>query len=118
MARDGLLPRLGRAHPSEVPGPVATTIVTGVAVALWAMIGDAGETYDLTNIGRYSLSYWCASACSCFATRIRPGSARSRVPFVWPVSLGGAAICLFLMNGLPHITWVRFYVWLVIGLAV
>ena len=31
--------------------PWATTLFTGVFVAAWSLIGDAGETYDLTNIG-------------------------------------------------------------------
>src|SRR5207247_1092687 len=31
--------------------PHITTLITGIFVALWALIGDAGETYNLTNIG-------------------------------------------------------------------
>src|SRR5690242_7067082 len=51
MARDGLLPKwAARLHP-KTQIPATTTLVTGVFVALWALIGDAAETYDLTNIG-------------------------------------------------------------------
>src|SRR4029079_19284588 len=51
MARDGLLPKwAARVHP-VTRIPAATTIITGVFVASWALIGDAAETYDLTNIG-------------------------------------------------------------------
>src|SRR5881397_3737830 len=51
MGRDGLLPRWA-AHVNPVTRvPSTTTIITGVFVALWSLIGDAGETYDLTNIG-------------------------------------------------------------------
>src|SRR5205809_2387064 len=51
MGRDGLLPAwAARVHPvTRVPS--TTTIITGVFVAAWALIGDAAETYDLTNIG-------------------------------------------------------------------
>jgi APA family basic amino acid/polyamine antiporter len=39
-----------------------------------------------------------------------------RVPFVWPVSLAGAAACVYVMLGLPHQAWERFGWWLAIGL--
>ena len=51
MARDGLLPRWAAKFSGKSHVPYVTTIVTGVFVALWSLIGDAGETYDLTNIG-------------------------------------------------------------------
>src|SRR6185295_8275388 len=51
MARDGLLPQwAARIHP-KTRVPSSTTLLTGIFVASWALIGDAAETYDLTNIG-------------------------------------------------------------------
>jgi APA family basic amino acid/polyamine antiporter len=40
-----------------------------------------------------------------------------RVPFVWPVCIGGAAACVFVMKGLPPQAWERFGIWLLIGIA-
>ena len=40
-----------------------------------------------------------------------------RVPFLYFIAPLGAALCLFVMWGLPHKAWVRFGFWLVIGLA-
>src|SRR5881275_2594558 len=51
MARDGLLPPWAARISANRRVPYITTIVTGVFVALWALIGDANETYNLTNIG-------------------------------------------------------------------
>src|SRR5437868_8580289 len=51
MARDGLLPPWAARISAIRRVPYITTIVTGVFVALWSLIGDANETYNLTNIG-------------------------------------------------------------------
>jgi basic amino acid/polyamine antiporter, APA family len=115
MARDGLLPRFaGRVH-ERTRVPYVTTIITGVFVASWALIGDAGETYDLTNIGTlFAFAIVCIGVLVLRyvdPTRPRP----FRVPFVWPVCIGGAAACVFVMKGLPRQAWERFGIWLVIG---
>ena len=39
-----------------------------------------------------------------------------RVPFVWGVSLIGAAACIYVMVGLPTQAWERFGYWLALGL--
>jgi APA family basic amino acid/polyamine antiporter len=38
------------------------------------------------------------------------------VRLVWPVSLIGAAACIYVMVGLPTHAWERFGIWLAIGL--
>ena len=51
MARDGLLPQWAAKLSPRTKIPFVTTLFTGIFVASWSLIGDAGETYDLTNIG-------------------------------------------------------------------
>ena len=41
-----------------------------------------------------------------------------KAPAIWLVGPAAAATSLFLMLGLPGDTWIRFAVWLVIGLAI
>jgi APA family basic amino acid/polyamine antiporter len=117
MARDGLLPRWAAKLSGKSHVPYMTTIVTGVFVALWALIGDAGETYDLTNIG--TLFAFALVSIGVIVLRYTdPDRPRPfRVPFVHFVGLVGAALCVFVMRGLPSLAWVRFGWWLVIGLA-
>jgi APA family basic amino acid/polyamine antiporter len=117
MARDGLLPRWAARVSHKARVPYATTLLTGVFVALWALIGDAGETYDLTNIGTlFAFALVCIGVLVLRHTQ--PDRPRPfRVPFVWPVCLGGAAACVFVMWGLPRHAWERFAIWLAIGLA-
>ena len=118
MARDGLLPQWAAKIHAKTRTPYVTTIITGLFVALWSLVGDAGETYDLTNIGTlFAFALVCIGVLVLRYTepdRPRP----FRVPFVWPVCLGGAAACLFVMKGLPPQAWKRFGWWLVIGLVI
>ena len=117
MARDGLLPKFAAKVHGKYRTPYITTIITGVFVASWALIGDANETYDLTNIGTlFAFILVCGGVVVLRFTepeRPRP----FRVPFLYFIAPLGAALCLFVMWGLPHKAWVRFGFWLVIGLA-
>jgi len=116
MARDGLLPRwAAKVHP-RTRVPHVTTLLTGLAVALGALVADENEIYDLTNIGTLS-----AFAIVCIGVLVLrytdPQRPRPlRVPFVWPVTIVGAAACLYTMRGLPIKAWERFGWWLAIGL--
>src|SRR5439155_13562307 len=51
MGRDGLLPPWAAQVHQRTRVPYITTLITGIFVGLWSLIGDAGETYNLTNIG-------------------------------------------------------------------
>ncbi|HYT64778.1 MAG TPA: amino acid permease [Vicinamibacterales bacterium] len=117
MARDGLLPQwAAKLHP-RTKIPFVTTLFTGIFVALWSLVGDAGETYDLTNIG--TLFAFMLVSIGVLVLRYKePDRPRPfKVPFVWAVTVLSAAGCLFIMKGLPHQAWERFGYWLVIGLA-
>ena len=118
MARDGLLPQWAARVDARTRVPWATTLLTGVVVAIAAAIGDAAETYDLTNIGTlFAFALVCVGV---LVLRIaEPQRPRPfRVPLVWLVAPLGAAACAFIMVGLPPQAWERFGLWLLIGLAV
>jgi len=117
MARDGLLPHwAAKVHP-RTHIPWATTLLTGIFVASWSLVGDAAETYDLTNIG--TLFAFILVSVGVLVLRYKePERPRPfRVPLVWPVCTLSAVACLFIMKGLPDEAWIRFGVWLVVGLA-
>jgi APA family basic amino acid/polyamine antiporter len=117
MARDGLLPEwVARVDP-KTRIPYTATLVTGVLVALASAVGDAAETYDLTNIGTlFAFALVCAGVL--VLRVIEPDRPRPfRVPMVWVIAPLGVAACLFIMVGLPYQAWERFGIWLVIGIA-
>ena len=61
MARDGLLPEWVARIDPKTRIPYTATLVTGILVAVASMIGDAAETYDLTNVGTlFAFALVCA----------------------------------------------------------
>jgi APA family basic amino acid/polyamine antiporter len=118
MARDGLLPAwASRVHP-RYRTPHVTTLLTGLVVAAGSLVADENEIYDLTNIG--TLAAFAIVCIGVLVLRIAQPNLRRpfRVPFIWPVSLLGAAACLYTMKGLPTTAWERFGIWLVAGLVI
>ena len=118
MARDGLLPQwAAKIHPvSRIP--YTTTLITGIVVAVASLVGDAAETYDLTNIG--TLFAFALVSIGVLVLRVtEPDRPRPfKVPFVWPVALLSTAACLFIMVGLPPQAWERFLLWLGLGILI
>ncbi len=115
MARDGLLPAWAARVDPKTRIPYTATLVTGILVAVASMVGDAAETYDLTNIGTlFAFALVCAGVLVLRVTE--PNRPRPfKVPLVWVVAPLGVVACLFIMIGLPTQAWERFGIWLVIG---
>ena len=118
MSRDGLLPRaFSRVH-SRFRTPHISTCVAGLLVAIPAGIFDIGTLADLSNIGTL-FAFVLVAAGVLTLRKTQPQRPRAfRVPWVPVVPLAAIACCLVLMASLPLETWIRFFVWLVIGLAI
>jgi APA family basic amino acid/polyamine antiporter len=118
MSRDGLLPAVfSRVHP-RFQTPHLSTIGVGAAVALVAGVVPLRELVELVNIGTL-FAFVIVSAGVIVLRRTEPGMARPfRCPWVPWVPLASIAACAYLMASLPAATWLRFGLWLALGLLV
>jgi basic amino acid/polyamine antiporter, APA family len=118
MARDGLLPRsLAKVHP-RFGTPYVFTAVTGVAVAVIGGLVDLETLVHLVSIGTL-FAFVLVSIGVVILRRRRPDLPRSfRTPAVSVVAGASVLLCFYLMLNLTGGTWVRFVVWMAIGLVV
>ena len=118
MARDKMLPPgVATVHP-RTRTPVYTTMITGVAVSLLALIVPLNQLLNLVNIGTL-VAFVVVCAGVLYLRRRKPDLPRSfRVPFVPYFPIAGIACSTFLaVFGLSRTTWVWFAIALVVGLV-
>ncbi|HLF64351.1 MAG TPA: amino acid permease [Saprospiraceae bacterium] len=118
MSRDGLLsPRFSKIH-QKFRTPSFATIVVGIFVGVFAATVDIGAAAELTNIG--TLFAFVLVATGVWILRVKqPGlKRRFRTPAYRVTCFLCIAICLSLMLALPLPTWIRFFVWMAIGISI
>ncbi|MHB1586459.1 MAG: APC family permease [Acidiferrobacteraceae bacterium] len=118
MARDRLLPPFFSAVHPKTQTPVRVIMVCGIAIALISGFTPIADVAELVNIGTLA-AFVLVCAGVIVLRHTRPELPRPfRVPWSPFIPLLGIGFCLYLMFSLPAITWARFGIWLVIGLAV
>ncbi|MBF6210620.1 amino acid permease [Nocardia puris] len=117
MCRDGLLPR-SLAATGKSATPVKLTLVLGVCCAAIAGLLPIDIVVELVNIGALS-----AFAVVCVGVlvlrKIEPGRERPfRTPLVPLVPILALLGCALMALTLDELTWVRFAIWVAIGVGV
>ena len=86
-------------------------------MAVFAAVTNINEVVELSNIGTL-FAFVLVAAGILILRRSDPDRPRPfRTPLVPWVPLGAIVCCGYLMVELPLVTWVRFFVWLAIGLV-
>ncbi len=118
MSRDGLMPKMfSEVHPRYFT-PHKVTLVTGIAVSLFAAVFPVGALADISNSG--TLFAFLIVAVGVMMLRVKdPDRKRPfRAPMIWVVGPVAVAGCALLFVSLGLYTIQLFFAWAIIGVIV
>ncbi len=116
MARDGLLPN-NLAKTGSHGTPVRVTVLVAIIIALAATVFPVGKLEEMVNVGTL-FAFILVSAGVMILRRTRPDLQRGfRVPFVPALPILSIAACVWLMLNLSCLTWIRFVIWMALGVV-
>jgi len=118
MARDGLLPPVFAQVNETTRTPVRIILTSGFIMAAIAGFTPISHVTELVNIG--TLAAFVLVCAGVIVLRYKQPELHRpfKTPFSPIIPMLGMGFCLYLMFSLPLITWIRFGVWLAIGLIV
>jgi APA family basic amino acid/polyamine antiporter len=118
MSRDRLLPPIFARVSERFGTPYRATLITGAAVAVLSAVFSLDVLADLVNIGTLFAFVLVALGIPVLR-RTRPELERQfRTPLVPLVPILSVLASVYLMLNLPGTTWLRFFVWMAIGLVI
>jgi APA family basic amino acid/polyamine antiporter len=118
MSRDGLLPSAFSKVHKRFRTPHIATWVAGIVVGIPAGIFDIGTLANLSNIGTL-FAFILVAIAVLILRKTQPNRPRGfRVPLVPLVPILAILSCLVLMASLTLENWIRFFVWLIIGMVI
>ncbi|WP_327272274.1 amino acid permease [Streptomyces sp. NBC_01224] len=118
MSRDGLLPRFFSVTHPRFRTPYRPTILLGVIIAIVAGFTSINELATLVNIGTL-FAFVVVALGVMVLRRTRPDLHRAfRTPWVPLIPILSVAASVWLMLNLPAETWLRFAIWMAIGVVI
>ena len=118
MSRDGLLPHVFSDISAKTGAPLKSTVLFGSIAAIMGGFIPLADLAELVNIGTLT----AFTLVSFSILRLRKTQPDLRRPFKTPwvpfVPIMSIICCVFLLINLKPVTWIRFVVWLTIGMVV
>ncbi|TLU98018.1 amino acid permease [Dyadobacter luticola] len=118
MSKDGLLPRVFSSVHPKYQTPVKSNTMFLIFVSLFAAFVPARVVGEMTSIGTlFAFILVCIGVM--VMRKQRPDVPRAfKTPLVPLVPILGIFVCFFMMAFLPLDTWIRLFVWMIIGFDV
>ena len=118
MCRDGLMPKgMADVHP-RFGTPAKLTLTFGLLIAVLSAFVPLSSIVELVNIGTL-FAFILVNIGVIILRRTKPDMDRPfRVPFSPVFPLIGVAFCVYLAQDLPGVTWIRFVVWMAVGMVI
>jgi len=118
MCRDGLLPQRFATVNQRYGTPARLTIGLGLLISVLAALVPLSQIVKLVNIGTL-FAFVLVNIGVIILRRTRPEMPRPyRVPWSPVLPILGVLFAVYLMSDLPLSTWIRFVVWLVLGMGI
>jgi APA family basic amino acid/polyamine antiporter len=118
MSKDRLLPPFFSRIHKRFRTPYVSSITVGIFVGIFAALIPISILGELVSIGTL-LAFVIVCAGVWVIRRKRPDLPRPfRTPWVPFVPIMGILISMLMMVSLPGSTWIRLFVWLIIGLVI
>lgn len=118
MARDGLLPKKLVFIHKKTFTPIPVILATGIVMASIAGFVPLTQIAELVNIGTLAAFIFVCIGVIVFRYQHPDLHRPFKLPWNPLIPLLGVLSCLYLMLHLPYITWLRFIIWMLIGLGI
>lgn len=118
MSRDGLLPPVFSNISKKSGAPVRSTVLFGSIAAIMGGFIPLAALAELVNIGTLT-AFTLVSFSILRLRKTQPNLRRPfRTPWVPFVPVMSIICCVFLLVNLKPVTWLRFVIWLAVGMIV
>ena len=118
MSRDGLLPITLSAVNKKTQTPIKTILICGIFIATVAGFTSLGTLAEIVNIG--TLSAFVIVCLGVIFLRNKSNQTQDTFRNKWHpvIPILGIISCSLLMIFLPMQTWIRFFIWILMGIGI